>query len=886
MPDWTSRVRERLADLDLDPATSAETLEELTQHVEDRYRDLVATGTTEDVAAAQAWRELEGHPKLAREISVMRRLAPAPIQETARGSFGAVWDDFRFAWRRLRHTPGFSVVALLTVMLTVGANTAILSVADAVLFRPLPFVDADNVAIVQMRDKRTGRQGTLTPYPHLQAINDACPSVSEVGLLEPYSGSVRPTIQTADGPTSVPAMEATANYFELLGVRAAHGRMFTASDAGREGAVAVLSYAAWQQIFGGDPLVVGKPITLGGATFDLLGVLPRGFVFPSTFAGRPSLVVLRAPLARGAEGGTFHAIVRIANGVSHDRAQAEVEAAAGSAAVSNADGRIRKEGQQWQNVVPALNGVRTILYPVGRPIMRFLFAAAIFILLLGCANLANMMVVRGRRGLHDTAVRLALGASRTRLIRPMVFEALVIGVGGALLAVALTSVAFDMLLRQVPPVAYGRADVGVDYRVFLIGLAMGVFCAVSFSIVPAWRVSGVDVASLIQRRGGRGSRVRFGRPLVAVQAAIALAVVFGAVVAGRAFVSILRIPVGFSSDGVALINVTRPSGMTPADYRAAIDRILEALAARPDVEVAGAAGSMPFSGRAPDEGVRTAPEAALAVGIVYALPGYPEAIGLKAIRGRTWTHDDAATDPDSAVMSQSAAKTLFGERDPIGATFDNGRGRQFHVIGVVGDVRNAIDRDSAPITYAMPPPGRGLLTIVAKSRARGPAVLTDLKAEVRKVMSAGLVTVDWWEDTIASNNAYRNPRFQTIVLTGMAALALGLTALGIFSVVAYLVAARTREMGVRLAIGASPRSLARLVMRESLTPVAVGVAAGFFLIQWGKKLAEAQLFKVDTGDPIALLAAMVTVIAAAISAAYLPARRATRINPTDVLRSE
>ena len=886
MPEWTSRVRDRLADLDLDPATAAETLEELTQHVEDRYRDLVATGTAEDVAAAQAWRELEGHPKLAREISVVRRLATAPIQATARGGVGAVWDDFRFAWRRLWHAPGFTIVALSTVMLTVGANTAILSIADAVLFRPLPYADADNVAIIQVRDKQSGRQATLTPYAYLEAINDGCPSVSEVGLLEPYSGKTRPTIQTADGQTSVPAMEATANYFELLGVRAAHGRLFGSSDAGRAGAVAVLSYSAFQQIFGGDVSVVGKPITLGSATFDLLGVLPRGFVFPSVFAGRPSLVVLRTPLGLGAEGGTFHPIVRIASGVSHDRAQAEVETAAGAAFVSNADDRVRKEGQRWQNAAPTLNDVRTILYPVGRPIMRFLFAAALFILLLGCANLANMMVVRGRRGLHDTAVRLALGASRSRLIRPMLFEALIIGLGGALLAVAVTSGAFEMLLRQVPPAAYGRADVGVDYRVFLIALAMGVFCAVSFSILPAWRVSGVDVASLIQRRGGRGSRVRLGRPLVAVQAAIAVTVVFGAVVASRAFISILRIPVGFSSDGVATINLAPPAGMTPTAYRAAMDRILEAVAARPDVEFAGAAGSMPFTGRAPDEGVRAVAGGPLSVGVVYALPGYPESIGLTPIRGRTWTRDDVATDPDSAVMSHSAAKALFGERDPIGATFDNGRGRQFRVIGIVGDVRNAIDRDSPPIAYAMPPPGRGLLTVVVKSRSRGASVLTDLKAEARRVASTGVITVDWWEDTIASNNAYRNPRFQTIVLTGLAALALGLTALGIFSVVAYLVAARTREMGVRLAIGASPGSLARLVIREALTPVAVGVVSGFLLIQWGKKLAEAQLFKVETGDPIALVAAAATVVVAGTLAAWLPARRATRINPTEVLRAE
>src|SRR5688572_30614053 len=240
--DWRARVRERLAGVSLDPATEAEVIDELTQHVEDRYRDLVGRGVDEELAATQAWRELEGHPRLEREISSSRRApALAPIQDGSHSGLSAVWDDVVFAWRRLRHAPGFAVVALLTITLTVGANTAILSVADAVLFRPLPYADPDNVAIIQMLDMKSGRQSTMTPYPFLEAINDSCPSVSEVELIErvqAYPGvalNVRPTLDSADGPVAVPGMQATLNYFALLGVQPAHGRLFTAADAGGEG---------------------------------------------------------------------------------------------------------------------------------------------------------------------------------------------------------------------------------------------------------------------------------------------------------------------------------------------------------------------------------------------------------------------------------------------------------------------------------------------------------------------------------------------------------------------------------------------------------------------------------------------------------------------------
>ena len=877
MVDWRARVRDRLAGLVLDPATEAETVDELTQHVEDRYRDLLAGGMNESAAADRAWLELEGHPRLVQEISRARVfLPPPPAQDQSRRGLTGLWDDVVFAWRRLRHAPGFALVALVTITLTVGANTAILSVADAVLFRPLPYASADDISIIQMRDTKTGRQYTSTSYEFLQAIGVGCPNVSEVGLVEGnvrfpgLPSTARPTMDSADGPVAVPVVQATTNYFALLGVTPARGRLFADSDAGGEGRTALLTHAAWITLFGGDESIPGRTIRLGDVSFDVIGVLPKGFVFPSLFAGRPSVIVLRKPLAPGEKGGTFHAIVRANPGVSREQAQAEIDV------VSQ---QVASRGSQQAASLPFLNDVRTIIYPVGRPIMRLLFAATVFILLLGCANLANMMLVRGRRTLHETAVRLALGASRARLIRPMLFEALILGAVGASLALLLTSIGFDALVRQVPAAAYGRAEVGVDLRVAVAAFAMGLFCALAFSVVPGWRAAGVNVLALIQRRGGRGSRVRFGRPLVALQVAIAVAVVFGAAIAGRAFASALMTPLGFSPERVAVVGIVPPGGVT--DRQGFYQRVITSLSSRPDVVAAGAVSRVPFSRSTPFSS--TTDQKA---GIVHTLPGYLEAAAIPLISGRTIGWEDAQSDPLTGVASESAAQALFGSVDAaIGRVVDTTGGDRYRIVGVTADVVNALGRPVEPQIYVLPGPKLRGVSVLVRLREDRADSLAGLKRDVRAATGIS-PQVSWWSEDIAMDNAFRDPRFQTLVLSSLAALALGLTGLGIFSVVGYLVAARMREMGVRLAIGASPGSLVALVIRQALIPVAIGLAGGVLLILWGKSLAEAQLFKVDTRDPIALTATVAMVLIAAAAAAYVPARRATRVNPTDVLRAE
>jgi hypothetical protein len=490
-----------------------------------------------------------------------------------------------------------------------------------------------------MQNRSTGDRSTSTPFTIIHAIDDCCESVSDVGLTG--RGGPRVVIETPAGSSVVPTATVSANYFSILGVHPARGRVLGEADRGREGRAAMLAHAFWRQHFAGDESIVGKTVAVGSAAFDIVGVLPSGFVFPSVFVGKPDVVVLAAPAVRGQRGGAFHSVVRVAPGASRDRAQAEVDVA-----VATVAGAARRES------MPVLDDVRSVLYVVAAPVMRFLLAAAGLVLLLGCANLANMMLVRGRRTARETAVRLALGASRMRLIGPIVLEALMVGLAGSLLAIGMTALLFDALAAQVPRAGIGSAPVGLSARVVFASLVAGLGAMLVFGVVPAWRAAGVDVLALIQNRGPRArTSPRLGRTLVTAQVALAVTVVFAAAVAARAFVAVLQTPLGFSSENVMRIAVA------PADRQMYLDAV-DRLRQRADVLAVGAGGSIPFSGRAADHAVHVGGAEATA-GAVQVLPGYFEAIGTPLIRGRLLTWGDIRNDPDVAVLSESAAAAVF-----------------------------------------------------------------------------------------------------------------------------------------------------------------------------------------------------------------------------------
>jgi predicted permease len=808
-------------------------------------------------------------------------------------------DDITLAWRILRHSPGYALSAILTLGLAVGANTAVLSIADAVLFRPLPYTDPDRVFVLGMLNRETGARFASIPSALITAIDAQHQGLSATAHIE----SRRPlTVPGADGAEAIAVASATANYFEVLGVRPALGRLFDATD-GRYGQPAMLTYAAWQQRFGGRSDVLGRA-TLGTDTFDVVGVLPRGFIFPTPLVGTPEIVVLRPPpsadtatpsvqtrqsavpptntsasgpagvrrSSSAMNGTALYPVVRLDPTTSRAQAQAEIES-------------IVRSLTPDAKTTPVLDDVRTMLFPVGRPMLRFLLAAALLVLLLGCSNLANMLLARTRQRARELGVRAALGASTARLVRPIVIEGVMIGVLSAALALVLATATFETLLRQVPAAAYRTADVGVDLRVAVFALALGIGGGIAFAIIPVWHLWRFDVRSVLLGTDQQRSRARtYGRPMVVVQVALAVVLVFGTAIAGRALVAVLNVDLGFNADNVITVNVS-PADLTDETTRPFFLRLMAAVGQRGDVLSVGAASALPLGSNAPDDGVR-APNGQLAAGIVYVMPGFFEATGMRLQQGRFLTQADVNAGHEVAVVTESAARALMPGRAPLGESFENSGRNRFVVVGVVTDVVSRLDRPAAPLAYVLPQQMRRAPTVVVRTRGKNDALLKEIKRVAAALAPTTPVTAAWWDDAISGLTAYRNPRFQALVLGAFATLAVALTALGIFAVVTFLITARTREFGVRLALGGTPASLLRMVLKQIAIPVVFGIVVGLIATRGLARLAEAQLFQVQTSDPVTLMLAALTVMVAALLAAYLPARRAGQVDPATTLRVE
>ena len=803
------------------------------------------------------------------EIGGLERLKESTRSERAGFGFEVnVWKTLQVALRRLWHAPGFTMVAVLTLALAIGANAAIFSIADYVLFRPLPYEDPDRVHLLVLENRRSGKQFTMTPYQHLQLIGESHRGLSEVGFLQPRS----PVLATANGETeSIGTVAVSANYFDVLGVRAHRGRLFTAEDAAQSGRAVVMTYEGWVKRFAGDPGVIGKTVQLGSVDFDLLGVLPPGFVYPSAFARNASLLQVMAPLRPGEEGGALHPIVRREPGVSKEQAQAEIEALV--AGLGSADSQ---KGEAY----PALVDVKEILYPVGRRMMGFLLAASGLVLLIGCANLGIMLLVRGQRRVKETGVRAALGASRIQLVLPIFFEASLIGMAGAALAVAITSLTFKLLLLQVPPAAYGNLAVGVDLRVALYALALGLAGGMVFAVAPAWRSAKLDVQALIQGRDERVlQRGRLGRPLVALQAALAVMLIAGAVRVGYAFFEALNEPLGFDQENVILAD------FVPKDGRSGYARVIEALARRPDVVSAGASYKLPLDSFMPYAPLAKDGIEVRGAGVALVLPGYFETARIPLIGGRFQNWEDVRGTGEAAVIPESVARLVFGERNPLGQIFEVPEGPTFRVVGVVSDT--IATPGMRAVAYVLPWNQKTPLKLVVRTRDGGAATLADIKREIAVLAPGVPVTAQWWTDSLDALPKYRNPRFQTLVLGTFGGLALVLTALGIFGVTAFAVGVRLKEMGIRIALGAKGGSLVGMMVWQVLGPVGLGLIVGLVAMRWAGKLAETQAGLIAGPSPgWVLVVAVGTVLLASLAAAYLPARRASRVDPVVVLRSE
>jgi predicted permease len=528
-----------------------------------------------------------------------------------------------------------------------------------------------------------------------------------------------------------------------------------------------------------------------------------------------------------------------------------------------------------------LEEVRSVLFPTGRQAIALLLGSAALVLLIGCANLSNVLIAQTRSRERDLAVRAALGASYLRLIRPILLETMMVGVAASAVALAAIHFLSGVLLRQVPPSAYGRAFVGFDIRVVAFAVLLSLAAGLLLAVLPAARLWRLDVQAIIRRTSARAAQARaFGRPFLVVQVAIAVVLLAGAWTATRTLIGVLNEPLGFDATDVLVVQVDPAvkEGGLPAFYEAAI-RSVSQLGY---VTAAGAGSQLPHDTLAAREAAATSVNG---LGWRDVLPGYMEALRMRLREGRLPVEADKDGDLETAVLSESAARVMFPARSAVGETVEVSAGRTARIVGVVQDeVSGDVTGRAAYIVWRG---GNSLLKIVVRTHRQENQMAAEIRRKIAELVpSNSPVTVRWMGASLDGLDTYRGPRFQTLVLGAFSVLAIALTAIGVFAVVAGLVVARTRELGVRLALGADSDALVRLILWEAIRPVSIGVVLGVCGVVWAASLPLVQSAGMEPSRLETLLLAGCVVALVGIFAAYLPTRRIARLDPVTVLRAE
>jgi len=794
--------------------------------------------------------------------------------------------DVRSAFRRLRTSPGYAAVSILTLGLGIGASTAIFSAVDGVLLKSLPYRDPES--LVQMWESSVPRKFDSFPVTPSDLAEWRTQARSFTGFA---AARGRRTILTAGTgePERVPGASVSTNYFQLLGVGTHIGRTFVAADSlpSAEPPV-VLAYGFWLRRFGGDTALIGKPITLDGTPFTVVGVLSPN-VRTQSQLWTPLVVPPELMADRNAH--MLAVIGRIAPGRSIDGARREMAQISARLAESYPE-----SNKDWTvTLVPLLDQIVGKL----RPALVALMAAVVFVLLIACANVANLTLARGYARAREVAVRGALGAGRRRIATQMLTENVIVALFGGVAGVAIASLGVT-LLRKIAPTNLPRLDdIGVDGRALVFGVAASLVTALVFGVLPALQGSRIDLANAL-REEGRGSSAStraklVQRSLVITQIAFAMVLLTGATLLFRSFVSLADRPLGFVTEEIASGQLTLPR----RGYERDVDQIryantlLEHLRNEPGVESAAITGAMPGGPSAgfyllsiqnvPDPDPTNRP-------VAYFVPvstDYFKTLGLKLLAGRTFTESDRAGSQPVTVVDEMFVRQFLGSRDPLTQrvflAIDDSIPRQ--IIGVVKTVKQAgIDADERPTTYLpleqAPAPDMAVLV-----RGKTTAPLATLKNQVRAIdPDVPLYDVQTLADRVAVSVG--PTRFYTVLATVFAIIAVVLGAIGVYGVLADTVSRRRRELGIRVALGAAPSTLVRDVLMDGARLAIVGVAIGLLASFWTGRALRALLVDVGERDPIALTGAAIIFAAVALIASLGPAARAVRADPIEALRAD
>jgi putative ABC transport system permease protein len=897
MPDFKSEIRARLANLAISPAREHEIVEEISQHLEDEFDSALSGGATEADALREAGSGLDDllKRKLQRVEQRVPQNPPSMGMRQKSHFFADIGQDVRFALRMFGKNPAFTAVAALALALGIGANTAIFSVVDAILLRPLSFKNPEQLVMIFENathlgfPKNTPSPANFLDWRKQSTLFDGMAAFAEQSF----------NLTGVGEPERLDGRRVSANLFDLLGVRAIVGRTFVPQEDQPGTKVAVLNEALWKRRFGGDTGVIGQAITLNGESYTVVGVVRSATQLPAFGKWRDQIWV---PLAFSSEeagnrGNHFLEVVaRMKRGVTLAQAQAEMETIMA---------RLAREYPVYNTRIGAV--VRPLHEEIVgdiKPALLILLGAVVFVLLIACANVANLLLARAAVRQKEIALRLALGADRGRLTRQLLVESIILSLLGAVVGLGFAYAGLSVLIHFVPPEILQTDTIAINARVLIFTLAVAILTGLVFGLVPAAQASHFNLNDSLKEGGRdsgvgvRGKRLRSG--LVIAEISVSFILLIGAGLLINSFMHLRNLDPGFRADHLLTLTVNLSEVKYPDTQKrvAFFDEVLRRVRELPGVQSAAAAGNLPYTYNGDSMGISVEgipdPPPDQWPDVIFRTvgPGYFSTMGIPLVRGRDFTDRDTLDTTRAVVISEKTAKHYWPNQDPIGKRLKPGESTSNRpwrtVIGVVKDVRqNDFVAEPKMEMYLS---FRQMESLTANALVVRTAVdPRTLAASVRTAIwsvdkDQPVANIDSMEHIVAG--AVARQRFSMLLLAIFAGLALVLAAVGIYGVMSYAVAQQTREIGIRMALGAKRSDVLAMTIKQALKLVATGLVCGLAIAFVLTRVMTGLLFEISATDPLTFISIAFVLLGVALFASYIPALRATRIDPMIALRAQ
>ena len=872
-----NKLRLRLRSLFFKPKMEDELQAELQFHLEREIEENIVRGMTPEDARSAAIRSFGGVERVKEESRDVRGVRL--LEE--------IWQDLRYGARMLVKQPGFTSIAVITLALGIGATSVIFSFVNGILLRPLPYRDSDRLVLLDENAPKRGIASMGVSYPDFLDWRDQNRVFTGVAA---YEGGVDYTLNGSSEPEELSCSWVSYNAFEILGVAPILGRTFTAEEERwNNGTVVILSYGLWARRFDAKPDVIGRTIAFNKRSHTVIGVMPPGFKFPAV----ADLWVPMPPVVGERTDHGWSVIARLKPGVSFEQAQSDMTAVARHIEEQNP---VTNEGLGVK-LIPLREGLAGDY----RKALLILMGVVGLVLLIACVNVANLLLARASARAKEIAIRTALGAGRWRVFRQLLTESVVLGVMGGALGLMLAFWGLDLLLAAIPIDLPFWMKFDLDGRVLGFTAGVTLLTALIFGAAPALQASKVDLNEALKEggRGGAGAaRHRTLRSLVVAEVALSLVLLIGAGLMMRSFMRLQHTSSGLNPENLLTLSLNAPVVKYDAmeKFYAFYKELLERIRAMPGVDAAGAASNLPLRGGSWEDSLTVEGYPALSVGQAPTInfnvitPNYFRAMGIPLLIGRDFNDADTGDSMKVTIIDERLAREYWPNESPIGKRVrfspPDDKESWCTIVGVVGAVKNESLNLTHRKTVYRPNAQYPLDDMSLAIRARNPESLAPAIQRQVKAMDPDLPIINMLTMTEVVSRSVWQPRLYAILFSVFAAVALALASVGLYGVMAYSVSERSREIGIRVALGAQRRDVLKLVVMQGMTLTLIGIGIGLAAALALTQLMRSLLFEVSVTDPLTFagLAAMLSVVA--LLACWIPARRATRVDPMIALRCE